>query len=126
MNLVIGQVKQDYQRLGNNFRTYPAQSKHALAEQREFGNYQALMTLPVGVDNQDAAALIVFSYILGDSQLSSRLGQELREKNALVYGFGSNLSLDSFNEVGALSIEANYSAGNLHKSHKLCIRCSKR
>ncbi len=104
-------AKQDYQRLGNDFRTYPAQSKHALAEQREFGNYQALMTLPVGVDNKDAAALIVFSYILGDSQLSSRLGQELREKNALVYGFGSNLSLDSFNEVGALSVEANYSAG---------------
>jgi zinc protease len=29
----------------------------------------------------------------------------------LVYGFGSQLNLDSFNEAGALSIEANYTAG---------------
>ena len=103
--------KQLYQRLSTEYHMYKAQKVHALSEQREFGSYQALQTLPVGVDNKDAAALIVFSYILGDSQLSSRLGQELREKNALVYGFGSNLDLDSFNEAGALSIEANYTAG---------------
>ncbi|NUF61708.1 insulinase family protein [Acinetobacter bereziniae] len=103
--------KQPYQRLSTEFNTYKAQKVHALSEQREFGSYQALQTLPVGVDNKDAAALIVFSYILGDSQLSSRLGQELREKNALVYGFGSQLNLDSFNDAGALSIEANYTAG---------------
>lgn len=102
---------QQYQRLSTEFTAYKAQKVHALSEQREFGSYQALQTIPVGVDNKDAAALIVFSYILGDSQLSSRLGQELREKNALVYGFGSSLDLDSFNEAGALSIEANYTAG---------------
>ncbi|WP_089604701.1 M16 family metallopeptidase [Acinetobacter piscicola] len=104
-------AKQPYQRLTTVFNTYKAQKVHALSEQREFGSYQALQTLPVGVDHKDAAALIVFSYILGDSQLSSRLGQELREKNALVYGFGSDLDLDSFNDAGALSIEANYTAG---------------
>lgn len=103
--------QQRYQRLSGEYKQYQAQKVHALAEQREFGNYQALLTLPVGVDNSDAAALIVMSYILGDSQLSSRLGQELREKNALVYGFGSNLSLDSFDDVGALTIQANYTAG---------------
>ncbi|RKG38548.1 M16 family metallopeptidase [Acinetobacter rongchengensis] len=103
--------KQPYQRLTTEYHAYKAQKVHALSEQREFGSYQALQTLPVGVDHKDAAALIVFSYILGDSQLSSRLGQELREKNALVYGFGSNLDLDSFNDAGALSIEANYTAG---------------
>ena len=104
-------AKQPYQRLTTVFNTYKAQKVHALSEQREFGSYQALQTLPVGVDHKDAAALIVFSYILGDSQLSSRLGKELREKNALVYGFGSDLDLDSFNDAGALSIEANYTAG---------------
>ncbi|WP_445116136.1 M16 family metallopeptidase [Acinetobacter sp. WZC-1] len=103
--------KQPYQRLPVKHEQYKAQKVHALAEQREFGSYQGLLTLPVGVDHQDAAALIVFSYILGDSQLSSRLGQELREKNALVYGFGSDLNLDSFSDVGALTIEANYTAG---------------
>ena len=104
-------AKQPYQQIASEHHEYQAKKVHALAEQREFGSYQGLLTLPVGVDNTDAAALIVFSYILGDSQLSSRLGQELREKNALVYGFGSNLNLDSFNDVGALMIEANYTAG---------------
>ena len=102
---------QKYSRLSDEFTTYKAQKVHALSEQREFGSYQALQTLPVGVDNKDAAALIIFSHILGDSQLSSRLGQELREKHALVYGFGSSLDLDSFNETGSISIEANYTAG---------------
>ncbi len=69
------------------------------------------MTFPVGADHPDTPALMVFSYILGDSQLSSRLAQELREKNALVYGFGSSLDLDDWIDSGALTIEANYTAG---------------
>jgi zinc protease len=48
---------------------------------------------------------------MGNSQLSSRLAQELREKNALVYGFGSNLDLDSDTDSGSISITANYTAG---------------
>lgn len=103
--------KQAYQRISAPFVPYRAQKVHALAEQREFGNYQALLTLPVKYDDPDAAALYVFSYILGNSQLSSRLAMELREKNALVYGFGSQLDLDQFEKSGALSIQANYSAG---------------
>ena len=63
------------------------------------------------MDHPDAPALIIFSHILGNSQLSSRLAQELREKNALVYGFGSDLQLDPDAAVGGLSIEANYTAG---------------
>ncbi len=52
------------------------------------------------------------SYILGESQLSSRLGKELREKNALVYAFGFGLDLNQVNEAGRIAIEANYTAGN--------------
>lgn len=110
-NMTAWKVKQSYARLSSSHKDYPAQKVHALAEQREFGNYQGLLTLPVGVDHPDAAALIVFSYILGDSQLSSRLAMELREKNALVYGFGSDLNLDAYSDVGALMISANYTAG---------------
>lgn len=99
-----------YQRLSADYQAYQAQKIHALSEQREFGNYQAILTLPVGSNHADAPALIVLGYIMGDSQLSSRLAQELREKNALVYGFGSNLDLDEWIDSGALSIEANYTA----------------
>ena len=102
---------QPYQKILSTDTDYPAQKIHALSEQREFGNYQSILTFPVGVDHPDAPALIVFTNILGQSQLSSRLGQELREKNALVYGFGSDLQLDSDTNVGALTIEANYTAG---------------
>lgn len=100
-----------YQRLSSDYQVYPAQKVHALSEQREFGNYQSILTFPVGADHPDTPALMVFSYILGDSQLSSRLAQELREKNALVYGFGSGLNLDEWLDSGALTIEANYTAG---------------
>lgn len=103
--------REDYQRISAPYVAYPAQKVHALAEQREFGNYQALLTLPIRYDDPDAAAMYVFSYILGNSQLSSRLAMELREKNALVYGFGSQLDLDQFEKSGALTIQANYSAG---------------
>lgn len=104
-------AKLPYQRLSSDYQAYSAQKIHALSEQREFGNYQAILTFPAGADHPDAPALIVFSYILGDSQLSSRLAQELREKNALVYSFGSGLNLDDWVNSGALTIEANYTAG---------------
>ncbi|MFU8927814.1 M16 family metallopeptidase [Acinetobacter puyangensis] len=103
--------KQPYAPVLDQYQRYPAQTQHVLAEQREFGNYQSVLTLPVGVYHHDASALIVFSHILGDSQLSSRLAQELREKNALVYGFASRLNLDDETNVGALTISANYTSG---------------
>ncbi len=107
-NFTEWKTKQPYQRLTTTFRTYPAQKVHVLAEQRQFGHYQGLLTLPVAIEDPDAPALIVLSDILGNSQLSSRLGQELREKRHLVYGFGSDLELDDQDSVGVLSIEANY------------------
>ncbi|WP_431437362.1 M16 family metallopeptidase [Acinetobacter lwoffii] len=102
---------QPYERLKSEYRSYPAQKIHALSEQREFGSYEAFMSMPVGADHADAPALQVFRYILGDSQLSSRLAQELREKNALVYGFSADVQLDEWADVGAMMISANYTAG---------------
>ncbi|MGE8685160.1 MAG: M16 family metallopeptidase [Acinetobacter sp.] len=104
-------TQEPYQRLDSQFTSYPAQKVHALSEQREFGNYQAVMTFPVGVEHVDSPALQVFRHILGDSQLSSRLAQELREKNALVYGFSANVDFDEWENSGVLSIGANYTAG---------------
>ena len=102
---------QAYTQLTSEYTPYKAQKKHVLSEQREFGSYQSLLTFPLGEDHPDAPAMLVFSYILGDSQLSSRLAQELREKNALVYGFSSEIQLDDWVNSGALSIDANYTAG---------------
>ncbi|MDF2417415.1 insulinase family protein [Acinetobacter beijerinckii] len=104
-------AQQPYQKVNGQYTPYKAQKVHALSEQREFGSYQSILTMPVGSYHQDAPALIILSHIMGNSQLSSRLAQELREKNALVYGFGSNLDLDSDIDSGWLSITANYTAG---------------
>ncbi|NHB58267.1 insulinase family protein [Acinetobacter sp. 194] len=103
--------KQPYQRLTTPYVEYKAQKLHVLSEPREFGSYLSVMGFPLGAFHADAPAMIVFERILGNSQLSSRLAQELREKNALVYGFNSSLSLDEDEESGALGISANYTAG---------------
>ena len=104
-------TQEPYARLDSKYTAYPAQKVHALSEQREFGSYQAIMTFPVGVEHTDSPALQVFRHILGDSQLSSRLAQELREKNALVYGFSADVNFDDWVDSGVLSIGANYTAG---------------
>ncbi|HAV5934773.1 TPA: insulinase family protein [Acinetobacter baumannii] len=103
--------KQPYEKILIQHVDFPAQQVHVLSEQREFGSYQSVLALPVGKNHPDASALILMNYILGESQISSRLAQELREKNALVYGFGTGLQLDRDTNVGALSISANYTAG---------------
>jgi zinc protease len=100
-----------YEQLDSPYFAYPAQKVHALAEQREFGSYNSVLTFPMGANNPDTPAMMVLGNILGDSQLSSRLAKELREKNALVYGFGSSMSLSDYQESGALGINAQYTAG---------------
>lgn len=104
-------AKESYARLSSEYTAYPAKKVHVLSEQREFGSYNAALAMPVGADHADVPALQVFRHILGDSQLSSRLAQELREKNALVYGFSANIQLSEWENNGALGINANYTAG---------------
>lgn len=100
-----------YMRLASTYVEHPAQKVHALSEQREFGSYLAAIALPVGSDHPDVPALQVLRHIMGDSQLSSRLAQELREKNALVYSFSANVRFSEWDNVGALALGANYTAG---------------
>ncbi len=100
-----------YSPLNSPYQKLAAKKVHVLAEQREFGSYMSVLNFPIGVDHADAPAMIVLEQILGGSQLSSRLAKELREKNALVYGFNSNLSLSEQEDSGALVIGAKYSAG---------------
>ncbi|WP_218646819.1 pitrilysin family protein [Acinetobacter sp. SwsAc6] len=104
-------TKEPFERLESDYTALNATKVHVLSEQREFGSYQAVLTFPVGSYHVDMPALQVFRHILGDSQLSSRLAQELREKNALVYGFNSSLNFSSWKDSGALGIGANYTAG---------------
>lgn len=98
-----------FNRIGEQYHAVSAQHLHMQSEPREFGSYQGYLNFPVGAEHQDAAAITVFAHILGNSQLSSRLAMELREKTALVYGFRSRLDLDAFEQTGSLKISAEYS-----------------
>jgi len=53
--------------------------------------YHAGLTMPVGDDHPDYAALVIGNFILGGGSLSSRLGDRLRQKEGLSYGASSNL-----------------------------------
>lgn len=101
-------TKQPYERVLTPYQTFKGQKVHALAEQREFGSYLAYLTFPVGQNHADAAAMSVLSYILGGSQLSSRLAYELREQNNLTYGFGHSIHLSQFQNSGYWSLSVNY------------------
>ncbi len=91
---------------GVNSGKYPHGLLADYADVYSYGNNQHFETL-LGIDYNS----IPGGWSEGDSQLSSRLAQELREKNALVYGFGSNVELDDWVDSGALTIDANYTAG---------------
>ncbi|KAA8734803.1 insulinase family protein [Acinetobacter qingfengensis] len=99
---------QPYQPVNNQYFIYQAQKHHVLAEQRESGSYRGVLLMPIGDQHPDSAALVVMNRILGNSQISSRLGQGLREKNALVYSFRSNLNRDADTDLSTLTISADY------------------
>ena len=100
-----------YAPVQEQYRQQQAKYTHAFAEKREFGSYQGSFSLPLDGLATDASALKAFNFILGGSQLSSRLGQALREKNQLVYGFNSAVEFEPDSEVGSLNIQANYTPG---------------
>lgn len=100
------------------YKAYTAQQHHLFAEPREFGSYVAMLTLPLSSEDPDSPAFTVFNHILGHSQLSSRLAKQLREKNGLVYGFSSSLNTHREVKSGALTIAANYSAGQAQQVSK--------
>jgi zinc protease len=58
--------KQPYQKILIHHVDFPAQQVHVLSEQREFGSYQSVLSIPVGKNHPDASALILMNYILGN------------------------------------------------------------
>ena len=67
--------QQPYEKILDKHVDYPAQKLHVLSEQREFGKYQSILTMPVGLKHPDGAALILVDHILGNSKISSRLAK---------------------------------------------------
>jgi zinc protease len=76
--------------------------------------YVAGLTLPLGDDHPDYAALVMGNSILGGG-FSSRLTDRLRHKGGLSYGAGSSFTASALDPVARLSIRAIFNPANLAK-----------
>ncbi|MBO9490269.1 insulinase family protein [Endozoicomonas sp. G2_1] len=93
-------IKHPYQKLevkDQNFNT----------PDKENAVFVASISLPVGMNSDDAAALELGNYILGGGFLNSRLATRLRQQDGLSYGAGSFADIsyeDNRTRMGAYAI----------------------
>ncbi|MEO1984318.1 MAG: pitrilysin family protein, partial [Fuerstiella sp.] len=79
--------------------------------------YFAAMTLPIGNDHPDYAALSLGNYILGGGALSSRLGNRVRQDEGLSYTIQSAFQASAVDERGVFYIFAIVNPVNADKLH---------
>ena len=71
--------------------------------------------LPLRDDDADYPAMEIADYLFGNSSLSSRLGDRVREKEGLSYGVGSNLNASAFDQRAGFSMSAICNPVNIDK-----------
>jgi zinc protease len=64
------------------------------------------MSLPLGMDHPDYAAMVIGNRILGGDPFTSRLGARIRQKDGLSYGVGSQMSASPYDTTASLIIFA--------------------
>jgi len=74
--------------------------------------FVASMTMPIGRDHPDYAALNMGNFILGGGFLNSRLATRIRQKDGLSYGVGSNFNASNLDESGTFMAYAIYNPEN--------------
>jgi zinc protease len=80
--------------------------------------YFAGLVFPMRDDDPAFPALRLGDYVLGESTLSSRLGDRIRQKEGLSYGCGSNLNASAEDQRTALAIYAICNPVNIQKVRK--------
>ncbi|MCP4787132.1 MAG: insulinase family protein [Fuerstiella sp.] len=79
--------------------------------------YFAAMTLPIGDDHPDYAALSLGNYILGGGALSSRLGNRVRQDEGLSYTIQSAFQASAVDERSVFYVFAIVNPDNADKLH---------
>ncbi|MEZ5043849.1 MAG: pitrilysin family protein [Saprospiraceae bacterium] len=78
----------------------------------------AALSLPIGQDHPDYAAMTLGNYMLGGGFLNSRLASRIRGKDGLSYGVGSRFTGDPLDETGSFFAYAIYAPENAEKLDK--------
>jgi zinc protease len=93
-------------------------AKHSIpTPDKANATYTAGLVIDQSDRDTDHAALLLGTYILGGSSLSSRLGDRVRQKDGLSYGVGAFYSAGSEDKVARLAIFASCNPANVDKVH---------
>jgi len=74
--------------------------------------FVASMSMPIGRNHPDYAALEMGNFILGGGFLNSRLATRIRQKDGLSYGVGSNFNASNLDKNGTFMAYAIYNPEN--------------
>jgi len=107
--------KVKYKRVAMPFKKMPVKDADFDTPDKENATFVAAVTLPIGIDHKDAAALELGNYMLGGGFLNSRLATRLRQKDGLSYGAGSFINPSNFNEKTSMGAYAICAPQNLEK-----------
>jgi len=98
-----------YTRVPNAYKKLKVKDQVFDTPDKENAVFIAVTSLPIGDNDDDAAALELGNYIFGGGFLNSRLATRLRQKDGLSYGAGSFIgqsSYDNKTSMGAYAIAA--------------------
>lgn len=107
--------KQAYALVNNPYKKMPVKDVNFDTPDKENATFVAAITLPIGENHEDAAALELGNYILGGGFLNSRLATRLRQKDGLSYGAGSFVSSSAYNERSTMGAYAICAPQNLER-----------
>lgn len=102
-----------YERIPHDFKKLEAVHHTANTPDKENAAMVAMLPLPVGLNDSEAAALNLGSYIVGGGFLNSRLATRLRQKDGLSYSVGAWASLSPFESRAEFSAYAIFAPQNM-------------
>ena len=100
-------AKKKFTRISQPYKKMPVKDIEFNTPDKENATFVAAITLPLGDNDDDAAALELGNYMLGGGFLNSRLATRLRQKDGLSYGAGSFIgqsSIENRTTMGAYAI----------------------
>lgn len=108
-------AKESHKFIEDDFKKMPIKDVEFNTPDKENATFVAAVTLPIGDNHKDAAALELGNYMLGGGFLNSRLATRLRQKDGLSYGAGSFIEPSSLNNRTTMGAYAICAPQNLAK-----------
>jgi len=104
-----------YTRVPNKYKKLKIKDQIFDTPDKENAVFVAVASLPIGDNDDDAAALELGNYIFGGGFLNSRLATRLRQKDGLSYGAGSFIGQSSYDNKTSMGAYAICAPQNLVK-----------